>query len=136
MTKNKCPDCGDEHETSAPRCERHSAWTNRETHDIALMLDQVEFETDRNVFAAGLCLAPCSSDEDASRHAFEDKLRERYEYWHERAQVEASDTPSESGRGRRELAAQMFQAALARVNWRELAEHYIRKARESAAVRA
>lgn len=127
MMKNKCPDCGDHHEPAPGRCDRHEGWTNLETWSVALHIDNDAVALARFVRIARdyetqpiMAGVPTTLAEAFSRVV---------DGW--------LDDSIKGGASTKDyVSAALARAALARVDWRDLAQHYIRKARESAAVRA
>lgn len=129
----KCPDCGDSHkahERQAPRCRRVFGFENAETSGVALMIDNDDGALNRALVAVAEVMSLPGSDEAAEvaiPHVAQ-ALKVRAERWIEYA-AESMNGSEAFGNT---VAAELASCALAHVNWYELAEHYIGKAREQA----
>lgn len=103
MTKTECQECGQFDESA--RCQRHEGWSNMETWGVALIIDN-----DRRTLNGALASVRVNSPDHVMLRSF----------------VEGMANAGEP----RMMQEQLIQCALSRVNWRELATHYIEKARD------
>ena len=115
----KCRDCGDHHAPPSGRCERHEGWENRETWAVALAIDN---NRQRLEGAVKLAEAHVAITDIAGKDGVRSMLEETLKML--------------CGGLRARKGDDFASMNLWPVNWRELAEHYITKARESAAVKS
>lgn len=115
-TKNpKCPTCADHHEPTLASCDRYEGWANVETWAAALAIDN-----DAPVLASFVSFAETAL---ANKRTLE---------FHRIVRVHVETLADIDGSQSTSMRSTLARAAMGRINFRELAEHYLTKAREGA----